>query len=199
MFGKSVILTIFSKYIEKQNKSVFIIDTCLEYTSISVIFGKTINESVQKISKNIYCMYYKIDENNFFYLENIIEEKKKEFEFILIDTILDTNSNFYKYIINKSDNIFFLIEPNLIELQKAKEILEKYKYDREILNQKIKIIFNKVNEYQISKDILEDLFYEYKILGYIKYNSEYNIYVNKNTNYLIEEKAFEKIYKKISK
>lgn len=200
-FGKSIVLSIFSKYIEKQKQSVFIIDTCLENSSISTIFGKINNQNIQKISKNIHYMYYQTFEieDNFLNLKKIIEEKKKEVDYILIDINSYINSNFYKNIANISDNIFFLIEPNLIELQKAKEILEIYKYDFKIKDEKIKIIFNKVNEFQISKDILEDVFLEYKILEYIKYNSEYTLYINKNAKHWIEEKPYEKIYKKMLK
>ena len=85
----------------------------------------------------------------------------------------------------------------MIELEKAKDILEIYRYDFEIPNNKIKIIFNKSNQFQISIEILKEVFEEYQILGNIKYSADYNLYINKNTKYSIDEKEYEKIYNKL--
>lgn len=85
----------------------------------------------------------------------------------------------------------------MIELEKAKGILEIYKYDFQIPNNKIKIIFNKSNKFQISTEILKEVFEEYQILGNIKYSVDYNLYINKNTKYFIDEKEYEKIYIKL--
>ena len=199
MFGKSVFSTVFSKFIEKQNKSILIIDACKQDCSINLIFGKTVKEKFQKISNNIsYMCYEDIDMlNNYLNFVNTIENLKKQFDCILIDTSFDDYSNIYKNLTSISNDIIFLIEPNLIEVQKAKRILEVYQYDFEVPNEKIKIIFNKVNEFQISDSILKEIFDEYKILEYIRYQPEYSLYINKNTRYEIKDDTYEMIYKKL--
>lgn len=191
--GKSTFITVFSKHIEKHNKKVCILDCCTEGSSINIIFGKNKNEKIQKLSKNI--SYIKNTDIEYTELKKMVEELKEKYECILIDTNVILNN--YKNINNISDEILFFMEPDLIELQKAKMILEIFEYDLEILNSKVKLIFNKVNKFHISKEILKEIFLEYEILSYIDYSPEYTLYINKNSKYNIREKAYEEIYTKI--
>lgn len=197
MSGKSIFLSIFSKYIEKQKKSILIIDTC-EENNINFIFNIEAKENIQKVSKKISYILYKIlkTKNNYINLEKIIKENKKEFDYILVDTNSNINSEFYKNLKIFSDYFIVLIEPNLMELEKSEKFLEVYKYDLKIPNSKIKIVFNKVNKFQIGSEVLKELFSEYEILGCINYSSEYNLFINKHTKYLIEDNEYKKIFEK---
>ena len=74
----------------------------------------------------------------------------------------------------------FLVEANLLEIKKAKRILEIYDREWDIKKDKIKIVFNKYNINSINKKLLKKLFYEYKVLGKINFNLYYNLLINKN-------------------
>ena len=196
MYGKSVFISVFSKYLEKENYKVLIIDTSRENNTISTIFEK-IKEN--KISTNIDYIFLRENDfkNNYIYFLKIIEKNKEKYDFIFIDQNFEINSIFYKNKINICDFNLFLLEPNLIELKKSKKILEIIKYDFKISNKKTKIIINKINEFGISEEILKDIFSEYKIIGKINYNPNYNLFINKNGKYNLNEKNYKKILKNL--
>ena len=152
-----------------------------------------INTSYLKNKKNL--SHFACERFSYLDFEKIIEELKTKFDYILIDSNFEIffNNNIQSFF----DKILFLIEPNLIELQKAKSILEIYEHDIGISNFKIKIIFNKVNKFYISEEILKEIFNQYEIISYIDYNPEYTLFINKNTRHFIKDKNYDLIYKKI--
>ncbi len=99
-------------------------------------------------------------------------------------------------IIKYSDLSLFLVEANLIELKKAKRLLEIYINEWKINKEKINIIFNKYNKKSIDNNILKKLFSDFNILGYLKLNENYNYIINKNINFINKELKEE--YKKIA-
>lgn len=103
--------------------------------------------------------------------------------------------DYTKEIIKYSDISIFLVEANLIELKKSKKLLEIYVNEWKIEKQKINIIFNKYNKKSIDKNILNKLFYDFKILGYLKLDENYNYIINNNINYM--NKDIKEEYKKI--
>lgn len=190
--GKTMFLLLLLKYVQKQGLKVLILDTCKNDSSINLILGNYI--------KNI--NYFKIDndykEKNIFNIHKNIENLKKEYDLILIDSKFSKN-NSHKNILLSSNNILFLIEPNILGINKAKNILEIYEEDYEISKNKIKIIFNKYDKNHICKEILKETFSDYEILEIINYSSEYSLFIHKNLNLnvSINENKFKNIYRKI--
>ena len=64
---------------------------------------------------------------------------------IIIDNSSECFFEYTKEILNKSDDIFFLVEPNIIELKKSRNLLDIYINKWKIKKEKINIIFNKIN------------------------------------------------------
>lgn len=193
--GKSITSIILSKYLSKKSK-VILIDFDILNNSINTILGisKTpeiydINElqkgivkyennffvltSIEKLVKNF-------DKTNYYWAVDIFEKLKYEFDYIIVDTETDTKTNKNRSIYTNSNEIIYLIEPNLSEVKKSNLYLEKILEDFEIDEFKINIIFNKTNKYKISDRILNEIYSEINIIGEIEYSEKYNLIINKN-------------------
>ena len=107
--------------------------------------------------------------------------------------------DYTKEIIKNSDMALFLVEANLLELKKSKKLLDIYINKWKINKEKINIIFNKYNKKSIDNNILEKLFSDFNILGYLKLNENYNYIINKNINYINSnlKNEYKKIIQKI--
>ena len=102
------------------------------------------------------------DEKYIYELERIrrmIEELKKEYDLILIDT-----SNDLKYVeltnmlVSLSDKVICLTQGNLIHIKKTMSLLNEHIDNKE----KISIIDNKKNQYTMGKRMLELIFFKYE-------------------------------------
>ena len=92
------------------------------------------------------------------------------YDVIIIDTSSECFFNYTKDIIKKSNINILIVEPNLLEIQKSKNILKIYKEEWNIDNNKINILFNKFNKNSIDINILKIIFSEYNIIGKIDKN-----------------------------
>ena len=126
-----------------------------------------------------------------------MKEIKNNFEYIILDLTSNIKYKLIKTILISSNKIIFLLEPNLIEIKKTNNILEIFLKDFNIEIDKIKIVFNKTNKYQLAESILEELFSNFEIIGNIKYSEQYNNLINTNNFKNIDKSEYEKIYKKI--
>ena len=63
-----------------------------------------------------------------------------------------------KIVLSQVDKIMFLIEPNLLEIKKAENLLEIYIEDWEVHPKKIDILLNKVNIHSVDQDIVKEIF-----------------------------------------
>lgn len=208
--GKSVVSTMLSNVISNKNKKVLLIDFNIFNSSINSIFGikkypKNFNKLnykslIIKYNKNlnIFCgidlLFNEKYEIKNTILNNIFNELKLYFEYIILDLNSSINYKFIKTILIASDKIIFLLEPNLIEIKKSQNILEVYLKDFNLNIDKIKIVFNKTNKYEIAESILEEIFSNFKIIGNIKYQEKYNLFLNNNKLEVIDKKEYEKIY-----
>ena len=206
--GKSVFISLFSKNIK--NKKILIIDFDIFNKSLDLIFGydaqKQKEKTIIKISKNI-DLLSKIEiffaENNYLEknkIKNILNNFSKKYDLIIIDNTSEYSCNYTKEILINSDEIIFLTDANLIELNKTKKILEKYINKWKIKKEKIKVVFNKVNINSINSKILKNLFSDFKILGKINFSSKYNLIINNNLKILNKKinKEYLNIIKKLN-
>lgn len=168
--GKTIISKILFDYIKRKNKKVFLLN-------------------LENNNQNKYYI------NNYYNIKKYIENLKEKYDYLIIDLVL--NFKEIRLILYSGDKIIFLIEPNLSEIKKSKNILDIYINDFEINADKIKILFNKTNKYKIAENLLEEIFDEYEIIGEIKYDEKYNLIINKNKIENYSENEYEKLYKAI--
>ena len=205
--GKSIFISLFSKNIK--NKKILIIDFDIFNKSLDLIFGydaqKQKEKTIIKISNNI-DLLSKIEiffaENNYLEknkIKNILNNFSKKYDLIIIDNTSEYSCNYTKEILINSDEIIFLTDANLIELNKTKKILEKYINKWKIKKEKIKVVFNKININSINSKILKNLFSDFKILGKINFSNKYNLIINNNLKILNKKinKEYLNIIKKL--
>lgn len=220
--GKSIFTVNLAKSLIYSKKKILIIDFDILNNSIHTILGvKKYSEKISKkikennlikdkiglkelkikINKRIdlisginllFDSKYKINNIQF---NNLFNDVKKFYDVIIIDTSSECFFNYTKDIIKKSNINIFIVEPNLLEIQKSKNILKIYKEEWNIDNNKINILFNKFNKNSIDINILKIIFSEYNIIGKIDINNKYNLIINKNANKI--DKNIKKEYLKI--
>ena len=131
-------------------------------------------------------------------IKNILEKLKQIYEIIIIDTSSECFFDYTKEIIKNSNVNIFITEANLLEIKKAKNLLNIYINDWNIPQNNFNILFNKYNENSIDISILKNIFSGFSILGKLDINSKYNLLINKN-NINSLEKNLKNEYLKISK
>ena len=203
--GKSLITSLLGITYKINGLKVLIIDFDIFNKSQEKLFGihKNLNNSVIKLSNGL-SIFTNVDmifnDNNkitFEKVNDLIKELKNEYQIILIDTSSEINYKFTKLIFNSVDKIIFLTEGNLLELKKAKSLLEIYINDWNIENFKFNLLINKVNKFSIDKEIIRDIFENMKILGEISFKNEYTNYINNCLKGYINTKQYLNIIKKI--
>lgn len=220
--GKSIFTVNLAKSLIYSKKKILIIDFDILNNSLHTILGvKKYSEKISKkikennlikdkiglkelkikINKRIdlisginllFDSKYKINNIQF---NNLFNDVKRFYDVIIIDTSSECFFNYTKDIIKKSNINIFIVEPNLLEIQKSKNILKIYKEEWNIDNNKINILFNKFNKNSIDINILKIIFSEYNIIGKIDINNKYNLIINKNANKI--DKNIKKEYLKI--
>ena len=182
--GKSIFsinLAKINSYENSENK-ILIIDADIINSSIHTILGLPKNSTT--INKNINLLTLN---NN---IKELLEKNKNKYDLIIIDTgscneLLELN----KEIIEISNLSLFISDTNLLEINKSIKLLEKYINKLKINKDKFQIIFNKYDKKSIDFNLLENIFSEFNIIGYLKYSVQYSELINKNnTNNLINNK-----------
>ena len=113
-------------------------------------------------------------------VKNILSKLKEKYEIIIIDTSSECFFDYTKEIIKNSNLNIFILEANLLEIKKAKNLLNIYINNWEIPQESINILFNKYNENSIDISILKKFFSGFNILGKLSFNPQYNLIINKN-------------------
>ncbi len=220
--GKSIIAINLAKLMAAKNKKVLLIDFDILNHSLHTILGVT--KIPQKLTKkendeqnlNIYDFIININKKikllsatdilfgtkekiDYIKIENTIEELKKEYKTIIIDTSSECFFDFTKTILQISDKTIFITEANILEIKKAKELLNIYTKEWKINKNKINIVFNKYDKDCINMNLLKEIFCEFNILGVLKYHSKYNMFINKNIKNSFFDKKIREEYLNINK
>lgn len=223
--GKSIATINIANLLKENNYKVLIVDFDILNNSLHTLLGVNkypekiknkiknndlishqinIKELIIRINKNIdlisginllFDSKYKISSLK---VKNILEELKENYDYIIIDNSAECFFEYTKNIIINSDINIFLFESNLIEIKKAKRLLEIYNKEWNIEKNKINLLINKYNRHSVKDKIIKNIFNEYKILGKINFNEKYNLLINKNykQNKLVK-KEIKKDYEKI--
>lgn len=211
--GKSIITSLFGEAGKKLKMKTIIIDFDIINNSINTIFrikkpnGFENNDKIENfithISNNldVFCGINSLfTENNkisYEKVENLISDLKNMYDLILIDTSSETILKFIKIVLANVDKIVFLVEPNLLEIKKAENLLEIYVEDWEVHPKKIEILFNKVNSSSVDEEILKEIFGRFEIIGKIKNSKKFTDIANdiRSDNFILDKymKILEKI------
>lgn len=224
--GKSIVTVNIANILKEDNNKILIIDFDILNNSLHTILGvnkypekiknkiqnnSLINNKINtkeliiKINKNIdlisginllFDSKYKISSLK---IQSILEELKDYYNYIIIDNSAECFFEYTKNIIINSDFNIYIFEPNLIEIKKAKRLLEIYNKEWNIEKNKFNLLINKYNKYSIKDKTIKNIFSDYKILGKINFNEKYNYLINKNykKNKIIKKeinKDYEKIF-----
>ena len=207
--GKSIITVNLAKVMALKKEKILIIDFDILNNNIHTILGVKkhsikknyeIENLIIKVNKNIdllstteflFGSKEKIDINK---IENTINKLKEKYNKIIIDTSSECFFDFTKTIIKLSNKNIFVTDTNILEIKKAKELLNIYINNWKIKKNKFNILFNKYNKESISINILKELFCEFNIIGFLKYNSKYNKLINKNNRFNLIDKKLKKEY-----
>lgn len=209
--GKSTFSTFLAQSVEKENIKTLLIDFDLDESQIRTIIKiKKCPQNIDNIRNSIINMNKNLDvichldfifpnknQIDFFKIQEMLNEFKEEYNLIIIDTSSKLENEFTKRIFYNCNEIIFLLEPNMLGVKKAQNMLEVFENDWKISNEKIKLILNKTNMYQISDNIFSELFPNIELIGKMKYMDSYNLKINKNIDKKEIKKEYEKIYKRI--
>lgn len=135
-------------------------------------------------------------------IKNILSKLKEKYNAIIIDTSSECFLDYTKEIMKNSNINIFMVEPNLLEIKKAKKLLNIYINQWGIPQSDFRILFNKYNENSIDSSILKSVFSGFTILGKLSSSSQYNLLINKNdTGHLKKElqKEYLNIFQKLLK
>ena len=96
----------------------------------------------------------------------------------------------------------FISETNLLQIKKAKNLLNIYINKWKIPIKSFYIIFNKYDVNSIDFSILKNIFSDFNVLGKLNNDSNYNLIINKNAIGNINrnlQKEYLKLYKNLIK
>lgn len=218
--GKSIFTIMLSKVLKNQGKKILMIDFDILNNNIHTILGIkkysnnivnkkkndeyeieeliiSVNQSVDLLSglDLIFSENQKIDSEGIIYK---IENLKNKYDYIIIDTSSECFFEYNRNLILRSNISVFLVEANLLEIKKARRLLDIYEKEWKINREEIKIIINKYNNNSIKDKVLIKLFDGQEIVGKIQMSDYYNKIINKNNKVNIEKNTVKNEYIKIS-
>lgn len=133
-------------------------------------------------------------------IKTILSKLKERYHAIIIDTSSECFLDYTKEIMKNSNINIFMVEPNLLEIKKAKRLLNIYINQWGIPQSNFHILFNKYNENSVDSSVLKNIFSGFSILGKLSSSSQYNLLINKNdTRHLKKElqKEYLNIFQKL--
>lgn len=183
--GKTTLALNMLNFIE--NKKVLYIDFNINNKDVSYVYDEVNNKNVsfiKYINKNEVTFLIKIKELlKSEKLSELLNRYVKIYDFIIID--LDKNVHYknLKCIFIFTKKIFFIIEPIQLEIYTSISLLDFFKNNKLIDEEKVFIIFNKYDYNSVSIEILKEIFNKYKIECIMKRKMKYRRILNKDIKY----------------
>ena len=205
--GKSIIVVNLAKINVYSKNKILIIDLDIQTNSIHTILGinkypikNNIQEEIIKINKKIDLINGKDVLLNCSNKINInkINHLKNKYDLIIIDLYSNISSELLENVVNLSNINLFISDTNLLEISKSIKLLDTYINKYKINKNKFNILFNKYNLESIDIKLLNKIFGEFNVIGYLKYNKKYNDLINKNSKNFINNKRIRNEYLKIN-
>ena len=170
--GKTYFIIQLLQYLK--NIKILIIDCDFKFKDIQIILNsKTNSNKVFKTNSEIDLINIDNKKN-----KNQIKEELNKFKNNYDLIIIDNNYNvFYNFFLEQSNKIFFLINPDILNINKTKKIIEK-NLNKDYI-EKTKIIINKKSLNSLDKKIVEKTFNNFKVGGCINYSNLNNKIIEK--------------------
>lgn len=170
--GKTYFILQLLQYLK--NIKILIIDCDFKFKDIQIILNsKTNSNKIFKTNSEIDLINIDNKKN-----KNQIKEELNKFKNNYDLIIIDNNYNlFYNFFLEQSNKIFFLINPDILNINKTKKIIEKNLKKDYI--EKTKIIINKKSLNSLDKKIVEKTFNNFKVGGCINYSNLNNKIIEK--------------------
>ena len=111
----------------------------------------------------------------------------------------EMNMNDYLEIKDDTYKIIFILERKIDKIKYCKKIINVLIFKNKISPEKINIIFNKIDNYSINKNISKSILKNINIIGNIKLNKYPDYLNNEKNNYKKENKELIKYFSKIIK
>ena len=212
--GKSFFTVNISKHLADKKKNILIIDFDFVNNSIQTLFGirektkekyvekNSIEDLIIKINSTINLIsninvIFNENVNEKFEILKVIKDLKIKYDFIIID--INNNEQILNLIKEEMNKIIFITEPNILQIKKSKNILNKYINELCIEKEKLYLLFNKVKNDSISFNILKSVFKNYNTIGKINFINNYNTLINQNMKSIFFEDKIKNQYKNIAK
>ena len=164
------------KMLEYIDKKVLYLRFDNKYNILNYIKGK---DNVRENIKEKICIKNVRDELKRNTLKNLINEYKKIFDIILIDLNYNIEFKYLKFIFLVSNKIYFIIYPEQKEISNFFNVINFFKQNSFINEDKVFIVFNKYNYKSICVDILKEIFKDYKIESVVREKNKYRKILNK--------------------
>lgn len=220
--GKSIFSINLARSIENSKNKILIIDFDILNSSLHTILGIQkysekikniikknnllkeikIEELIMKVNKKIdlisginllFDSKYQISSIK---IKNILNKLQQKYDIIIIDTSAECFFDYTREIMKLCNLNIFITEANLLEIKKAKKLLNIYINEWNVPKDNFNIVFNKYNKNSIDFSILKHIFSEFSILGKLSINPKYNLIINKNINRKLD-KELQQEYNKI--
>lgn len=141
-----------------------------EVLNVEVITG---NKSLNICLNTLMPMYY----------EKILEMAKLKFDVIFLDVSSSLFLDSTQFAVCSATDIFFVIEPNMLSIERAKRTLSDICENWNIDKKKIKILVNKYKKYSLEKELIKELLKDYEVISFIPYSEEIEEILNmRNSN-----------------
>ena len=222
--GKSIISVNLAKSMIYKKEKILLIDFDILNNTLHTILGVkrypiqpnkinvdnskkenyTVENFITKINKKIDLLsgvdllFESKEEIEFIKIEKLLNKLKEKYNTIIIDTSSECFFDFTKIIIKLSNKNIFVTETNILEIKKAKELLNIYINEWKINKNKFNILFNKYDKNCINSNLLKSIFCEFNVIGILKYNSKYNRLINKNIINNFSDRKIRKEYLEIN-
>ncbi|MCL2860435.1 MAG: ParA family protein [Oscillospiraceae bacterium] len=216
-FKNSIFEVVLAFILGRKNKKILIIDFDILNKNLTTILGaekfpdkieeklinKNIRELIININKNVdiisgiyFLIKYKFNFENIY---KEIEIIKKEYDYVIVNSVLEGHFKLTKKIINKSNYAMFLVEDTLKEIKKSQKILNIYTNEWGIKKEKLFIVLNNHNNNYLNEKIIREIYKDYNIISKINNHNNYNLIINKNIKKLIINNEIKKDYYKLLK
>jgi len=155
---------LFEKYLVKSK----------QFPNLAVLTG---NRSIP-ISRSVLNQeYYKL----------ILEKAKELYDFILIDVSSNIFVDAMQFAMMNSNKIFMIAEGTYLSVERTYRFIKEFLPVWDIPESKVEILVNKFHKKSLDKNIINEIFKDICVSGYISFSEGYDDAINCGTPYVLQE------------
>lgn len=156
--------TLFEKYLVKSK----------QFENLSILTG---NRSIP-ISRSVLNQeYYKL----------ILEKAKELYDFILIDVSGNIFVDAMQFAMMNSNKIFMITEGTYLSIERTYRFIKEFLPVWDIPECKVEVLVNKFHKKSLDKNIINEIFKNICVAGYISFSEDYDDSMNCGSPYVLQE------------